>query len=220
MEQQRNSDCWYVDTCTEDCANCIEYAELKWQMDNSGLFPAQQKPITLFINKNNEIDRNAYKELADIRKHIVDFVNAHRNLYIAGQNTGNGKTSWAIKMLQTYFHFVAHGNYENLRGMFVSVTDILLKLKDFNNPLPASYRHNLETVDLVVFDDIAVTGISQFDYTQLFNIINNRIAAEKSNIFTSNIVDYKELEKILGSRLASRIYTASELIELKGRDNR
>ena len=79
---------------------------------------------------------------------------------------------------------------------------------------------NLESVDLVVFDDIAVSGVSQYDYTQLFNIINKRMMAEKSTIFTSNIVDYEQLEELFGPRLASRVYTNSEIIELKGWDMR
>ena len=220
MEQLKNSECWYKDTCVEDCDNCVVYIQLKWQMDNSGLFKSQQRPITLYIDSANEVDRVAYKRLASIRAGIEQYVDEHKNLYIASENTGNGKTSWAIKMLQTYFHYTANGNYEHLKGMFVSVTDLLLRLKDFNNPISPEYKKQLETVDLVVFDDIAVTGISQYDYTQLFNIINNRISAEKSNIFTSNVVKLNQLEKILGARLASRIYNASEIIELKGRDRR
>lgn len=220
MEQQRNSNCWYVNSCVDDCDNCVVYVQLKWQMDNSGLFKSQQRPINLYIDADNEVDRKAYKRLSAIRSGICEFVDEHRNLYITSENSGNGKTSWAIKMLQTYFHYTANGNYENLKGMFVSTTDLLLKLKDFNNPISPEFKKNLETVDLVVFDDIAVSGISQYDYTQLFNIINNRIAAEKSNIFTSNIVKYEELEKILGTRLASRIYNASEIIELRGADRR
>lgn len=220
MEQQRNSNCWYVNSCVEDCDNCVVYVQLKWQMDNSGLFKSQQRPINLYIDSDNEIDRKAYKRLSAIRAGICEFVDEHKNLYITSENSGNGKTSWAIKMLQTYFHYTANGNYENLKGMFVSTTDLLLRLKDFNNPIPPEFKKNLENVDLVVFDDIAVSGISQYDYTQLFNIINNRIAAEKSCIFTSNIVKYEELEKVLGTRLASRIYNASEIIELRGADRR
>lgn len=220
MEKQRNSNCWYLETCDEDCDRCVVYTQLKWQMDNSGLYPAQQKPIELYINDNNSADRDAYKELSYIRKHIVDFVDEHRNLYICSNNVGNGKTSWAIKMLHTYFHFCAVGNYENLLGMFVNTTDLLLKLKDFNNPLPQRYRENLEKVDLVVFDDVGVTGISQYDLTQLFNIINKRMLAEKSTIYTSNVTEYDQLEQLLGSRLASRIYEASDVITLKGMDMR
>lgn len=188
-------------------------------MDNSGLYPAQQKPIELFINNNNRADRESYKTLSEIRKNIVQFVDDHKNLYICG-GTGNGKTSWAIRMLHTYFHYCCQGNYENLLGMFVNTTDLLLKLKDFNNPLPAKYLHNLENVDLVVFDDIGLTTTSQYDYTQLFNIINKRLMAEKSTIYTSNITEYDDLEEVLGSRLATRIYNASQIIELKGMDMR
>lgn len=220
MEEQRNSNCWYLDTCNDDCNKCVVYTQLKWQMDNSGLYPAQQKPINLFVTDNNREDREAYITLSQIRGNIVDFVNEHRNLYICGKNAGNGKTSWAIRMLHTYFHHCAEGNYENLLGMFVNTTDLLLKLKDFNNPLSQKYLNNLENVDLVVFDDVGITGMSQYDYTQFFNIINKRMMAEKSNIFTSNITTLEELEEIFGPRLASRIYTASEIIELKGMDMR
>ena len=220
MVEQRNSNCWYIDTCNENCDKCVIYTQLKWQMDNSGLYPAQQKPIKLFINDNNREDRNSYIQLSRIRESIVQFVEEHKNLYICGKNAGNGKTSWAIRMLHTYFHYCCEGNYENLLGMFVNTTDLLLKLKDFNNPLSAKYLHNLENVDLVVFDDVGITGLSQYDYTQFFNIINKRMMAEKSNIFTSNITTLEELEEIFGSRLASRIYTASEIIELKGMDMR
>lgn len=220
MEKQRNSNCWYLETCQDDCDRCVVYTQLKWQMDNSGLYPAQQKPIRMYINDNNAIDKDAYKRLAYIRQNIVEFVNEHNNLYICSNNPGNGKTSWAIKMLHTYLHHCAEGNYENLLGMFVNTTDLLLRFKDFNNPLSHKYLNNLENVDLVIFDDIGMTGISQYDFTQLYNIINKRVLAEKSNIFTSNIIKYEQLEQTIGARLASRIYNTSEIIELKGMDMR
>ena len=221
MESLRNSDCWYIKSCNEDCDRCVIYTQLKWQMDNSGLYLSQQKPIELFIDEQNSVDRQAYKALGKIRNHITEFVDEHRNLYICSREVGNGKTSWAIKMLHTYFHYRAKGNYENLLGMFVNTTDLLLRFKDFNNPVSQKYKDDLENVDLVVFDDIAVTSnISQYDYTQLFNIINKRNMAQKSTIYTSNITEYSELEKLLGPRLATRIYDSSEVIELKGAGRR
>lgn len=220
MAEPRNSNCWYIDSCNDTCDNCITYLQMKWQMENSGLPESQQHRIELHINENNMVDKKAYKQLADIRKHVVEFVQSGSNLYLCSTTPGNGKTSWSIKILQTYFHYTSQGNYENLKGMFVSTLDLLLKLKDFNNPLPKKYRDNLENVDLVIFDDIALTGISQYDFTQLYSIINNRIFAGKSNIFTSNVTDYEQLQKILGARLASRIYNTSEIIELKGMDMR
>ena len=220
MVKQRNTDCWYSKICKDDCTNCITYLQLDWQMKNSGLPTSKQRVINLYVNEHNKCDTRAFEQLSNIKKSIVDYVETGHNLYICGNNPGNGKTSWAIKLLQSYFHHKAHGNYEHLLGMYVSTVELLLKLKDFNNPLPARYKELLETVDVVVWDDIAITGISQYDFTQLYSIINNRIFAEKANIYTSNITNSAQLEKVLGSRLASRIYGASEIIELKGMDMR
>ena len=193
---------------------------MKWQMEHSGLPEAKQRPITLYMTEDNAGDRRAYDRLTEIRKGIVDFVQSGKNLYICSNWTGNGKTSWAIKMLHTYFHYTAEGNYENLKGMFVSTTELLLQLKDFNNPLPKSYLENLKNVDLVIWDDIAVSGMSQYDFTQLYTIIDKRILAEKSNIFTSNQPTVEGFAKMMGNRLASRIYYTSEIVELKGKDMR
>lgn len=218
MGNYKDSDCWYRKKCTDDCNGCITYKEMKYQMMNSGLPIALQRPIDLYLT--NRVDNDAFVELSNIRHDIVNQVNNGLNLYICSSQSGNGKTSWAVKMLHTYFHYTSSGNYDNLKGMFVSVTDLLIKLKDFNHPMPHSYRQAMESVDLLVFDDIATSGLTQYDYTQLYSIINNRLMANKSNIYTSNITQLYDLEDVMGQRLASRVYTQSRVIELKGRDVR
>lgn len=219
MEKQRNSNCWYLEVCDEDCHLCNTYLEMKWQMDNSGLPVKLQRPIELWLSDNNSCDRQAYNRLAAIKKDIVNYVAEGNNLFLCGRS-GNGKTSWAIKLLQSYLHHKAPGNYERLQGMFISLGDLLIKLKNFNNPIPQSYRDNIEKVPLIVWDDICLTGLSQFDYTQLYTMINNRMLAGLSNIFTTNIADKDKLEEVFGERLVSRIYNTSEIIELKGLDMR
>ena len=217
MENSKNTDCWYASSCVEDCANCTLYPQMKWQFDNSGLPKSKYMPIRLSPQSN---DRRAFERLADIREDIDEFVEQGRNLYICGKTPGNGKTSWAIKMLQTYFVYVSEGNIFNVKGMFVSVPDLLLKMKDFNNPLPNEYKENLKSCDLLILDDIAVTGISQYDYLQLFTLIDGRMLSGKSIIFTSNVISLKELENAIGERLASRIWGNSTVIEIKGGDMR
>lgn len=219
MEKQRNSNCWYLQVCQDDCFMCRTYLELKWQMDNSGLPAKLQKPIEMFLSDSNRVDKKAYERLKAIRKDIVTHVHDGDNFYICGR-AGNGKTSWAIKILQTYLHFKASGNYEKLQGMFVSVADLLIKLKDFDNPVTKEFKDNLETVPLVIWDDICITNISKYDYSQFYTLINNRMLAGKSNIFTTNVVDKETLEDVFGERLVSRIYSSSEIIELKGGDMR
>lgn len=213
-----NTDCWFIDTCKEDsCSGCAKYIQLKWQFDNSGLPKAKYKPIKLIPE---DCDFQSFKRLAEIKRNVFDFVSKGSNLYLCSTYTGNGKTSWSIKILQSYLNLMSDGNYENLKGMYISTSNLLLHLKDFNNPLSKSFKDNLETVDLVVWDDIAIAGLSNYDYQQLYSIIDNRILSEKSNIFTCNHTQLETLSKVLGDRLASRIYNTSEIIELKGGDRR
>ena len=223
MEQQSSIRCWYTDVCTRaDCnpEECLTYIQLKWQMDNSGLPLAKQAPIKLTINSGNKADKPVFDELGRIRRDVVDFVESGKNLCLVSAYTGNGKTSWAIRLLQSYMHHKASGNYENLLGMFVSVPELLLKLKDFQNPVDAGYKKKLQEVDVVVWDEIALTGVTQYDYNQLYVFIESRMLAGKSNIFTCNCANSEELETLLGARLTSRIWNASEVLEFRGRDER
>lgn len=217
MENSKNTDCWYAQSCEDDCSKCVVYPQMKWQFDNSGLPKSKYMPIKLKPQSN---DRRAFEKLADIRENIEDFVEQGKNLYICGEIPGNGKTSWAIKMLQTYFHYVAEGNMFEVKGMFVSVPDLLLRLKDFSNPVSNEYKENLRNTDLLILDDIAVTGLSQYDYLQLFTLIDSRMLSGKSIIFTSNVTDIKKLEEVIGERLASRVFGNSIIVEIKGGDMR
>ena len=217
MENSKNTDCWYIDICEDDCSSCLTYKQMKWQFDNSGLPKSKYKPIKL---APQQIDRSTFKHLAEIRKDIVSFVDNGNNLYICGHNPGNGKTSWAIKMLQTYFHYTAEGSVFHLRGMFVSVPTLLLKFKDFDNPLSIEFKDNLQKVDLLILDDVAVTGLTQYDYLQLFSLVDQRMLAGKSIVFTSNNISLRDLEESVGARLASRIWRNSEVVEIKGGDMR
>ena len=217
MENSKNTDCWYVNNCEEDCSNCIIYPQMKWQFDNSGLPKSKYQPIKLVPET---VDRAAFKKLAEIRKNIDEFVEQGNNLYICSRYFGNGKTSWAIKMLQTYFHYVAEGNIFTVKGMFVSTSDLLLQLKDFDNPLSNEYKENLRNCDLLILDDIAVTGLSQYDYLQLFALLDSRMLAGKSTIFTANVSTKQDLVSAVGERVASRVWNNSTIIELKGGDRR
>lgn len=179
----------------------------------------QQFPISL-VPENKDYDNFVY--LADIKDDIVNFVNNGENLYITSNYTGNGKTSWAIKMLLKYFDSVWSGNGFRIRGVFIHVPTFLNKLKsDIKNPDLEfeSLVSCLVDVDLVIWDDIASTGLSQYDHSQLLTYIDQRVLSGKSNIFTGNIPDRESLEKSVGARLTSRILS-DEIVELKGRDRR
>lgn len=215
-ENRLNSNCWYKDVCTSECSGCIRYTEMKYMVDNSGIPESKQHSIKLDAND----DYPRYKELQSIKDDIVQFVLNGENVYIASENTGNGKTSWSIKLLLKYFDEVWAGNGLRVRGLFVHVPTLLLQLKNFNNPLSEEYKSFLINTDLVVWDEIAATSISSYDYSNLLMFMENRLLNNKSNIFTSNATTKQALEEIVGAKLASRIWNTSDIIIFKGKDRR
>ena len=219
MAKERFSDCWYKEVCgfENDCNSCIRYSEMKYLMEQSGLPKSKQIPVPL---KPDDCDYEAFTQLNNTKDAIHLFVNSGCNLLICG-SVGNGKTSWAIKLLLKYFDKVWLGNGFRTRGLFVHVPTLLLQLKDFNYPLTHEYKENLLNADLVVWDEIGGDyGISGFDFSQLIMYIDNRILNNKSNIFTSNLETYEEFKAKLGERLASRVYSFSDKITLRGKDRR
>lgn len=216
----RKDDCWYKDVCAYDqCVNCIRYSEMKYLMDNSGLPAKKRHPVQL----DGSRDPKEFKLLADIKNDIVNFVQNGESLYIFSEYTGNGKTSWSIKLLLKYFDSTWAGNGFRVRGYFQHVPTLFNVLKDFsntNNELKTELKHKLQTVDLVVWDDIASTKISDYDQQQLLTLIDARVSEGLSNIYTGNITSHEALTKAVGDRLASRIWNLSTLVEFKGKDRR
>ena len=189
-------------------------------MENSNLPKSKQKPITLYANED---DLDAYMRLDNIRKNIVEFVHSGKHLYITGQYPGNGKTSWAIKLMHRYFDQIWYGNGLNIRALFISVPMFLLNCKNFDNKSLEfdELKQNIMKVDLVIWDDIGSTKLSGYDYSQLFSYVDYRFLAEKTNIYTGNLSTYDALVNSVGDKLASRIWQGSnEIIELVGKDHR
>lgn len=215
-----HSDCWYYEVCTikdDNCTrHCIRYEEMKYLMNNSGIPKARQIPIQL--KATCEQDLKSFRRLAEIKSNILDLVSKGYNLCISSEHTGNGKTSWAIKIMLKFFDEVWAGNGLKVRGIFVHVPTLLLQLKDFNNPLSKEYKDTLMNCDLVIWDDITSVGNSSYDYNQLLSYIDQRVLNNKSNIYTSNVLP-NSLYKSVGEKLASRI-NMSENIILIGKDAR
>lgn len=169
-----------------------------------------------------EQDFKAFVELQTIKEGIVDFVENGHNLYICSRNFGNGKTTWAVKLLQQYFNEVWAGNGFRVRGVFIHVPTFLFKIRDSISNKDAGFeklRSNIVDADIVVWDDIAATKLSDYDHANLLTYIDQRTFAGKTNIYTGNLVD-NSIFAALGNRLASRVYNESRIIELVGLDKR
>jgi DNA replication protein DnaC len=182
---------------------------------------SQKQHIALRVDQDGT-DLEQFKQLAAIEQDIVNFIKEGKNLYLHSSNCGCGKTSWSLRLTEAYFNKIWARSEAKCRVLFISVPRFLLALKD-NITAKSSYveyiKENVFEADLVIWDDIAAKMGSEFELTHLLNIIDNRLALGKSNIYTSNL-NRQQLYTALGERLTSRIANMSIDIELFGSDKR
>lgn len=218
MHVNTTSNCWYKEVCNNNCNTCIKYPVIKSLMKLSGVPESLHHPIRLDCD---ERDIKQFRRLQEIKDDVDGFVEDGGNLFICSKYTGNGKTSWAIKIMYKLFELEwdVWGPVEPL-GLFLYVPEFLTSLKHFSNPLSDSYLESIKKAPLVIWDDIGAGKISEYDYTQLLVYINARQQAGKANIFTSNYINMEELTEHIGGRIASRIFNVSEIVELKSEDMR
>jgi len=161
-------------------------------------------------------------QLKEIKDNIIDFVEQGCSLYLYSENTGNGKTSWAIKLMQKYFDSVWAGNGFRCRGVFIHVPTFLTKIKEGISRKDEDFellRSRLLEADIVIWDDIASGKLGDFDHTNLITYIDQRKLNRLSNIYTGNIGG-EQLSESLGVRLASRVWKDSLQVEIIGADRR
>lgn len=212
--------CWYKRICTEQCSeNCIRYKLMY------SLFKQSNLPEALWNYKElvcHEKDLQVYKKLQAKSDAILNFINAGNNLYIYSENCGNGKTTWAIRLMYSYFDKIWHKSCFDRKALFVSVPKFLYNCKRSISQDVKGFEelcNLISEVDLVIWDDIGEMKASDYEHQILFQYIDDRINSKKSNIYTSN-KNKGQLEDVLGVRLASRIYNCSECIEFLEEDKR
>ena len=190
---------------------------------NNSLIPKRYlNEISLIPAK---VDEQVFKELNNIKLNIREFVDKGENLLICSNNVGNGKTTWSIKFLKEYIDEVQNIKFKNnCPALFINVTNFLNEKKlSISDPELHSKVIDTErkilSAKLVVFDDLGVKDISQFDMGNLYYWIDERTNNMKSCIFTSNLLP-KQLRNILDERLYSRIVKYSTIKEIKDGGNR
>ena len=212
--------CWYKRICTEQCSeNCIRYKLMY------SLFKQSNLPEALWGYKElvcHEKDLQVYKKLQAKSDAILNFIEEGNNLYIYSENCGNGKTTWAIRLMYSYFDKIWHKSCFDCKALFVSVPKFLYNCKRSISQDVKGFEelcNLISEVDLVIWDDIGEMKASDYEHQILFQYIDDRINSKKSNIYTSN-KNKEQLEDVLGVRLASRIYNCSECIEFLEEDKR
>ena len=113
------------------------------------------------------------------------------------------------------------GGLDLEQGIFINV-HLLNDLKNNISSKDKSFermKNRLSDVDLLVWDDIAATKLSNYDYNNLLSYIDTRVLKGLSNIYTGNIIP-EDLDQYVGNRLASRIANQSTHVQLVGEDRR
>lgn len=224
-----SNECFLTETCKkckeQDCLNnsafCKKLFKLEGLYEESMLSRNQWRYVGLSPDSDGT-DRDKFVQLKEIADNIEEFVKNGKNLYIHSHICGNGKTSWAIRLMQTYFGAIWHKCDFGCHGLYINVPRYLVELKNSiskGSGYIDKIQENILNADLVIFDDIGTKTATQYEYDHLLSVINSRIDFGKSCIYTSNM-DNTELAEKLGDRLYSRIINMSTDIEFNGIDKR
>ena len=155
-----NSMCWLKDNCNKiDCnkPNCIKLVKLDYLFNEANVDYNMRKNIPLFLT--SEDDRKVFEYLSQVQKNINQYVSNGDNLYIYSENVGNGKSAWALKLLQAYIYSIWPSSKLECRALWIHVPQFLLALKDNiseKSEYIAHIKKNILDCDLVVFDEFGV----------------------------------------------------------------
>lgn len=200
---------------------CIKWFKINSLQDEALLSDKQKKNIPLILD-NDGADRDAYVRLKNIQSQIESFTEQGGNLFIWSSITGNGKSAWSVKLLNSYINKIWYKSDIKCRCLFINVPKLLISLRE-NISQKSDYishiKENVLTADIIVWDDIATKGFTVFEMENLFNFIDNRLICGKANIYTSNLIG-EPLKEAVGDRLYSRIFNSSEIIQFVGKDKR
>lgn len=215
-------DCWLRNQCLGECKDfCIKKFKLDY-LYNQALFSSTQRNHIDLRLDDDGTDKEAFIQLKSIQDNIEDFISNGKNIFIHSLNCGNGKTSWALRLVQKYFYRIWHKSDLTCRALFINVPRFLLSLKEnisHENEYIQHIRDNVLSADVIIWDEVGVKMLTPYEHEYLLNYINARIDSGKSNIYTSNL-DPDELREKVGDRLYSRVVNNSINIELFGKDKR
>lgn len=165
-------------------------------------------------------DLKKYEYLDYVKTNIEEFIENGCNLYIYSPYLGNGKTSWAVKLLNQHIKNVCEsGNTDtDLVGLFVNVDKFLVtQVKPLK--INQSYIKLCQQVDLLVLDDIGATQLSSLEEQVLRSIIDTRLINGKSTIYTSSAID-DTLYHVAGDRIANKVLESCTIVEFTNRSLR
>ena len=167
-------------------------------------------------------DLGAFEALNNFMKNVEEKVENGEGLYIWSECTGNGKTSWACKILSYYFRKVAFKSGLENEGLYIYLPTFLDDLRQSYDEPDADFSELLDMLKnckLLVIDDIGAEKSTEWVNERLLSIINTRMMKGLSTVYTSNC-SLEDIGNRMGERISSRIRGSATEIHLVGQDRR
>ena len=167
-----------------------------------------------------QVDIPAFEALNVYKENVLEKVEAGEGLYIWGKSTGNGKTSWACKIMSHYFRKIAFNTGLENEGLYIFLPTFLEDLRDYYDSKDPDFEQVLSMVkgcNLLIVDDIGAERVTEWVRERMVSILNTRVSNNLATIYTSNLSP-EELTEELGDRIASRVLGSSKVIEISGGD--
>lgn len=217
---KNSDDCPYSKICENktsegDCSKmCARFHEIDLLFSNANIPRRYLQPYRLFPG---ELDKENYDILNGIKNNILDLTKKGFNLYIVSNQKQNGKTSWAIKIIQQYFHYIWPEPGSRKRALYVDVNEYLTQIKasfnNYNDEVMKDFERDIDLVDIVIWDNIDESKLSEWERGNIKQHIKKRLANQMSNIFVGNNLDHK-LSSIIGEDLKYYVQDNSIIIPL------
>lgn len=172
--------------------------------------------------KPQEADVPAFEALNAYKEKVLENVEAGKGLYIWGKSTGNGKTSWACKIMSHYFRKIAFDTGLENEGLYIFLPTFLEDLRNSFDDMDPDFEQVLSMLKcckLLIIDDVGTERVTEWVRERLVSIINTRVGAGLATIYTSNLSPEELLEK-LGDRVSSRVLDRATVVEITGGDRR
>lgn len=159
----------------------------------------------------NEKNKDFFEKVKQFADNFKEFNKLGMGLLLCGE-PGNGKTHLSASVLKA----VAAQEFST---SFVIVADLLQKRKDSIKGSMGDYLKVLQSVDLLVFDDLGRNEMRDFDISFIFSVINSRYNNMKPTVITSNMLPAEWAEKDHG-RVYDRLKECSMTLINKAESER